>query len=79
MNVGLYAFGWGRVLADLERIEPSPVTGEFYLPKLVPLVAARDGRVSSIATADTGEFMGINTLAEHRHVEEHLARRRCAR
>lgn len=72
MNVGLYAFNWGRVLADLERITPSPVTGEFYLTRLVDLVAARRGCISSAFTAAPSEFMGINTLEEHRQVEQQL-------
>jgi bifunctional UDP-N-acetylglucosamine pyrophosphorylase/glucosamine-1-phosphate N-acetyltransferase len=72
MNVGLYAFNWGRVLADLERITPSKATGEFYLTQLVDLISARHGCISSTLTAAPSEFMGINTLEEYRDVEERL-------
>ena len=77
MNVGLYVLRWGRVLPLLKRIEPSPRTGEYYLPKLVKLVADQGGTVCGVETNDPAEFMGINTLQEHRQVEQEL-KRRCA-
>jgi bifunctional UDP-N-acetylglucosamine pyrophosphorylase/glucosamine-1-phosphate N-acetyltransferase len=78
MNVGLYVLRWGRVLPLLRRIRPSPVTGEYYLPVVVRLAAQDQGRVSSIATDDPSEFMGVNTLKEHQQVQEALGRR-CVR
>jgi bifunctional UDP-N-acetylglucosamine pyrophosphorylase/glucosamine-1-phosphate N-acetyltransferase len=77
MNVGLYAVRWGRVVPLLQRIEPSPRTGEFYLTKLVGLVAGTGGTVSAVTVADQSEFMGVNTIEELALVERELERR-CA-
>jgi bifunctional UDP-N-acetylglucosamine pyrophosphorylase/glucosamine-1-phosphate N-acetyltransferase len=75
MNVGLYVFRWGRVEPVLREIKPSPVSGEYYFPESVRLLAERGGRIASVTTTDPAEFMGINTAAELHVVEVELARR----
>jgi len=75
MNVGLYVFRWGRVLPVLREIKRSPVSGEYYFPEAVRLLAERQRRIASVTTADPAEFMGINTPDELRAVELELARR----
>ena len=75
MNVGLYVFRWGRVAPVLREIKPSPVSGEYYFPEAVRLLAERKGRIASVTTADPAEFMGINTPEELLAVEVELARR----
>jgi bifunctional UDP-N-acetylglucosamine pyrophosphorylase/glucosamine-1-phosphate N-acetyltransferase len=75
MNVGLYVFRWGRVEPVLREIRPSPVSGEYYFPEAVRLLAERKGRIASVTTSDPAEFMGINTPEELHAVEVELARR----
>jgi UDP-N-acetylglucosamine diphosphorylase/glucosamine-1-phosphate N-acetyltransferase len=75
MNVGLYVMRWGQVESLLKQIEPSGKTGEYYLPKVVKLVAGGGGKVCSVATEHHSEFMGINTLVEHRQVEDEFKKR----
>ena len=77
MNVGLYAFHWTRLLPILRRIRPSPITGEYYLTRAIPMLARRKGRIVSVTTRDGAEFMGINTPEELRQVERQLEQRRC--
>lgn len=76
MNVGLYVFRWGRVAPVLREIRPSPVSGEYYFPEAVRLLAGQGGRIATVSTADPAEFMGINTAAELHAVEAELQRRR---
>lgn len=78
MNVGLYVFRWGRVEPVLREIKPSPVSGEYYFPEAVRLLAERQGRIASVATTDPSEFMGINNAAELHAAELELARRQTA-
>jgi bifunctional UDP-N-acetylglucosamine pyrophosphorylase/glucosamine-1-phosphate N-acetyltransferase len=78
MNVGLYVFRWGRLLPILREIRPSPVSGEYYFPEAVRLLAAQNGRIATVTTADPAEFMGINTPEELRAVEHELEQRGCA-
>lgn len=76
MNVGLYVFRWGRVAPVLREIRPSPVSGEYYFPEAVRLLAGQNGRIATVSTADPAEFMGINTAAELHAVEVELQRRK---
>jgi UDP-N-acetylglucosamine diphosphorylase/glucosamine-1-phosphate N-acetyltransferase len=79
MNVGLYAFNWGRALPRLRAIPRSRVSGEYYLTRLVDLTAGQGGKVCAVPTRNRGEFMGVNTPADLRRVRRELERRRCAR
>jgi bifunctional UDP-N-acetylglucosamine pyrophosphorylase/glucosamine-1-phosphate N-acetyltransferase len=75
MNVGLYVFRWGRVAPVLREVKPSPVSGEYYFPEAVRLLAECGGRIAAVSTADPTEFMGINTPDELHAVEAELTRR----
>ena len=64
INVGLYAFDAAWLRRRIRGLDPSGVTGEFYLTELVRL-ARDDGRiVSAVAFEDDGRFDGINDRAE---------------
>lgn len=60
INSGLYAFDVEWLRARIGDIEPSPVTGELYLPELIPLARADDRAVSVLEVDDDGSLMGIN-------------------
>lgn len=63
-NAGLYAFDAAWLRRRIGSLEPSPVTGEFYLTDLVRL-AREDGRiVSAVGFEDDGRFDGINDRSQ---------------
>ncbi len=78
VNSGCYSFRWGRVLPCLERIKPSPVSGELYLTDVVAEVNSEGGRVVPVVAADPAEMMGANTPEDLAAVEAAL-RARAAR
>ena len=76
VNSGAYSFRWGRVKSALERIRPSPVSGEYYLTDVVREVRAEGGRVVAVLAADSSEMLGANTRDELVALERGLAARR---
>lgn len=79
VNSGFYAFGWGRLVPVLERIDPSPVSGEYYLTDAVKGVRAEGGLVVAVRMADPVEMMGANTPEQLGQVARELARRAVSR
>ena len=76
VNSGAYSFRWGRILPCLERIVPSPVSGEYYLTDIVAEVNRDGGRVVPVPAEDPREMMGANTPGELAEVAAALAERR---
>ncbi len=64
INSGLYAFDADWLRARLGDVEPSPVTGELYLPELIPLARADDRPVATLEVEDDGTLLGINDRAQ---------------
>jgi bifunctional UDP-N-acetylglucosamine pyrophosphorylase/glucosamine-1-phosphate N-acetyltransferase len=60
INAGLYAFDAAWLRRRLGDVAPSPVTGEFYLPELVPLARADGRAVAVVEVDDDGTLLGIN-------------------
>ncbi len=60
INAGLYAFDVAWLRRRIGDIEPSPVTGELYLPELIPLARADDRPVATLEVEDDGTLLGIN-------------------
>jgi bifunctional UDP-N-acetylglucosamine pyrophosphorylase/glucosamine-1-phosphate N-acetyltransferase len=60
INSGLYAFDVEWLRLRIGEIEPSPVTGELYLPELIPLARADDRPVATLEVEDDGTLLGIN-------------------
>lgn len=60
INSGLYAFDAEWLRARIGDIEPSPVTGELYLPELIALARADDRPVVTLQVEDDGTLLGIN-------------------
>lgn len=75
VNSGFYAFIWGRLLPVLERVEPSPVSGEYYLTDAVKGVRAEGGLVVAVRMADPAQMMGANTPEQLEQVAREMARR----
>jgi bifunctional UDP-N-acetylglucosamine pyrophosphorylase/glucosamine-1-phosphate N-acetyltransferase len=76
VNSGAYSFRWGRARPALERIRPSPASGEYYLTDVVQEVRASGGRVVAVLADDPEEMLGANTPDELAALERGLATRR---
>jgi bifunctional UDP-N-acetylglucosamine pyrophosphorylase / glucosamine-1-phosphate N-acetyltransferase len=76
VNSGAYAFLWGRARPALERIRPSPVSGEYYLTDIVREIRSEGGQVVAVLASDSEEMLGANTPAELAVLERGLAARR---
>jgi bifunctional UDP-N-acetylglucosamine pyrophosphorylase/glucosamine-1-phosphate N-acetyltransferase len=76
VNSGAYSFRWGSVKPALERIQPSPVSGEYYLTDVVREVRAEGGQVVAVLAADPSEMLGANTRDELVALERGIAARR---
>lgn len=64
INSGLYAFDVDWLRSRIGDIQPSPVTGELYLPELIPLARADDRTVATLEVEDDGTLLGINDRAQ---------------
>ncbi len=64
VNAGLYAFDVAWLRRRLPDVRPSAVTGELYLPELVPLARADDLPVAALEVEDDGTLLGINDRVE---------------
>lgn len=76
VNSGAYAFRWGDVRPALERIQPSPVSGEYYLTDVVAEVRAEGASVVAVEASDANEMLGANTPAQLDQIAAELERRR---
>jgi bifunctional UDP-N-acetylglucosamine pyrophosphorylase/glucosamine-1-phosphate N-acetyltransferase len=64
INSGIYCFDAAALWPRLERLQPSPVTGELYLTDCIALLRA-DGLFSvPFAIDNPAEVLGINTRAD---------------
>jgi bifunctional UDP-N-acetylglucosamine pyrophosphorylase/glucosamine-1-phosphate N-acetyltransferase len=64
INSGIYCFDAAALWPRLERLQPSPATGELYLTDCIALLRA-DGLFSVPFTIDNpAEVLGINTRAD---------------
>jgi bifunctional UDP-N-acetylglucosamine pyrophosphorylase / glucosamine-1-phosphate N-acetyltransferase len=76
VNSGAYSFRWGRAMPLLEKIQPSPVSGEYYLTDIVQAVRSEGGKAVAVLAADPDEMRGANTPEELVELERGLAARR---
>jgi bifunctional UDP-N-acetylglucosamine pyrophosphorylase/glucosamine-1-phosphate N-acetyltransferase len=76
VNSGAYSFRWGRARPALERIRPSPVSGEYYLTDIVREVRDEGGQAVAVLATDPDEMLGANTPDELAALERGLAARR---
>lgn len=76
VNSGAYSFRWGTARPALERIRPSPVSGEYYLTDVVREIRSRGGKAVAVLADDPDEMLGANTPEELILLERGLAARR---
>ena len=72
INAGLYAFDAAWLRGRVGDVEPSPVSGEFYLPALVALAREDRRPVVSLEVEDDGTLAGINDRSQLAAAEREL-------
>lgn len=75
VNAGLYLFNTEAARQLLPLIQPSAVTGEYYITDLVALGLEKGLRVVAICMEDAERLIGVNTPAELVRAEELLRRK----
>ena len=68
-NSGVYCYRTDDLIAALSALKSENAQGEYYLTDTIGWLAERGERVRTIATADTDEVVGINTVDELAHAE----------
>ena len=74
-NAGVYCFRQDALWPALEEIGTDNAQGEYYLPDVLPRIAARGGRVLGVASEAPGEELGVNTPEELALASRALAER----
>jgi bifunctional UDP-N-acetylglucosamine pyrophosphorylase/glucosamine-1-phosphate N-acetyltransferase len=64
INSGIYCFDAALLWQYLPRVQPNPVSKEYYLTDIVEILNAADRRVSSLPHEDATELLGINSRVE---------------
>jgi len=75
INSGSYIFESNLLFDLLERVEPSPATGEYYLTDVVAMIVEGGMRVEALKIDDNSELMGVNDSAALKRVEDIFRRR----
>ncbi len=74
INSGTYVFTAGTLIRALAEISDDNAAGEYYLPDVLPLIAAA-GRIIAHPVADVAVNLGVNTKADLALVEAEARRR----
>jgi bifunctional UDP-N-acetylglucosamine pyrophosphorylase/glucosamine-1-phosphate N-acetyltransferase len=64
INTGAYFFDAAFLGAALQRLQPSPVTGEIYLTDLIQIAREQGRFVAALVDPDRESLLGINSRAE---------------
>ena len=64
INSGIYAFALEGLFDALRQIAPQNDQGEYYLPDLFTIFAARGSRIETLVVEDADEIRGINSRRE---------------
>ncbi len=70
INPGVYCFDAQWLWENLERIQPSPKKGEYYLTDLLELAVAQNARVETETIGDAAQCVGINTRVQLARAEK---------
>lgn len=64
INSGIYCFDAELLWQHLERVQPNPASGEYYLTDVVELLRASSHATVPLVVEDPSEILGINTRVE---------------
>ncbi|NOZ49679.1 MAG: bifunctional N-acetylglucosamine-1-phosphate uridyltransferase/glucosamine-1-phosphate acetyltransferase [Chloroflexi bacterium] len=75
LNAGVYCFDAEWLWPALERLQPSPTKGEYYLTDTVALANADGLSVMAVATEDADAVLGVNSKVHLSEAERVLRQR----
>ena len=75
VSSGVFALELPRAKGWLERLTPSPASGELYLTQVVELARAEGARTTAVLAASEAEILGVNDRAQLAQVTAVLRRR----
>lgn len=75
INAGIYAFDGEALAAVLPELTNDNAQGEYYLPDVLPLLAAAGGRVVPHVSVDPAVILGVNSRVDLALVEAEARRR----
>lgn len=75
MNSGTYIFETSLLFEMLDKVQPSPATGEYYLTDVISMLVDEGKRVEALKIDDRTEVMGINDQAALKALESILHER----
>jgi bifunctional UDP-N-acetylglucosamine pyrophosphorylase/glucosamine-1-phosphate N-acetyltransferase len=75
VNTGVYCFDGGALAGALEAIKADNAQGEYYLPDVLPVLAARGAGVAAHVVDDPALTLGVNDRADLAEVRAHAQRR----
>ncbi|HET6829855.1 MAG TPA: bifunctional UDP-N-acetylglucosamine diphosphorylase/glucosamine-1-phosphate N-acetyltransferase GlmU, partial [Solirubrobacterales bacterium] len=75
INAGIYAFDGKALAAALPGLTNDNAQGEYYLPDVLPLLAAAGGRVVAHVSEDPAVILGVNSRVDLALVEAEAQRR----
>jgi bifunctional UDP-N-acetylglucosamine pyrophosphorylase/glucosamine-1-phosphate N-acetyltransferase len=70
INPGVYCFNARWLWENLERVQPSPKKGEYYLTDLLEMAVAQNVLVETETIHDAAQCVGINTRVQLAYAEK---------
>jgi len=70
INSGTYVFESKLLFDLLDKVEPSPATGEYYLTDIVAMLVKGGKRVEALKIEDQTEIMGVNDTLALKKIED---------
>ena len=76
VSLCFWCFEREALFAALARVTTDNAQGEYYLPDVVPIIAAAGGTVATFAVADPVETLGVNDRKQLAEAARHLRARK---
>jgi bifunctional UDP-N-acetylglucosamine pyrophosphorylase / glucosamine-1-phosphate N-acetyltransferase len=64
LNAGFYCFDYAFLKENIDKVEKSPVTGEYYLPDMVKIAVSQNKKVAGLRVPFGEVGIGVNTENE---------------
>ena len=75
VNDGLYIFNQKWIRKNINKLQKSPVSGEYYLTDMLKIAVDQNRKISIYKLPDSNEWQGINTPEQLQTAEEKMKKR----
>jgi bifunctional UDP-N-acetylglucosamine pyrophosphorylase/glucosamine-1-phosphate N-acetyltransferase len=76
VSMCFWCFNRARLFEALARVTNDNAQGEYYLPDVVPIMAADGGRIATVVASDIREVLGVNDRKQLAEAARHLRARK---